>query len=236
MISELLKYQEKEKEKLKLVFSVEGGKVKRELDESNRQLESAKQDIVKLDSEAKNIAGLIDVVRKNMGEILARVDDIMSKEHDSDNEDELNSAITYISTISNKVDGYESQLNDLNRKINDKANQFEDAKNKLMKLQKNIQVLMPQYEEQRKQIAPKVDEFNKSLKEMEASINPKLIERYKKIRSLDKSGKAVDIAVPLAGERCSGCHFEMPISMIHKIATDGYITCEECGKILFKNQ
>ena len=40
MIKELLAYQTKEKEKLSIIAAVERGKVKRELDEAKRQLES----------------------------------------------------------------------------------------------------------------------------------------------------------------------------------------------------
>ena len=88
------------------------------------------------------------------------------------------------------------------------------------------------YEEQKSKIAANVAKIDAELKSMSAKIDKKLLEQYKKARSSEKSAKAV--IVKLSSDRCGGCHYELPLSLTHKIDVDGYIVCEECSKIIHK--
>lgn len=232
MIQPLLKYQSKEKEKIKLQSAVEGGKVKRELDEATKTSNATKQLVLSLDAEAKSIMSLIEAVRKNMGELLQRAEGIIRDNKTMDNEDEINSALSYSSTIADKLAGYEKELQSLTRKINDKSAQFEDARAKLVRATKLVQSLTPEYEKQKEKIAPDVARIEKELATLAKDVDTKLMERYKKARSAEKGLK--DVVVTLAGERCGGCLFELPLALVHKIATSGYIICEECGKVIYK--
>ncbi|MCL2851141.1 MAG: hypothetical protein FWE01_02145 [Firmicutes bacterium] len=234
MIKEMLNYQQKDKERLKLILNVEQGKTKRELDDNTKTLAITKNAVLSLENDAKTIEQTIETVRKNLTELLTRAEDIVNNENISQGEDELNSAVTYASTVANKIAGYESQLNDLMRRINEKATQFEDAKRKIVTVQKNIATLTPKYEAQKNELEPQLKVVEKELKSIESSVDKKLMDKYKKLRSSDKTGRDTDIVVPLISNRCAGCHFELALSMTHKISTEGYITCEECGKILFK--
>ncbi|MCL2756142.1 MAG: hypothetical protein FWE45_03805 [Firmicutes bacterium] len=232
MIKPLLDYQQKEKEKIDLVNVVESGKIKRDIDEANRMLDSMKKVVLNLEDEAKHTASNIDAIKKNMSELLVRTDEISSKDHDKSSEDELGSAIAYTSAVNTKVVGYEAQLNELIKKINNANQAFEDAKLKIMRAQKVIQTLTPEYEKQKKDIAGKANEIEEELKKLGNAVDKKLLEIYKKARSTEKGGKPV--VVKLNSDRCGGCHFELPLSLTHKIDVDGYIVCEECNKIIYK--
>ena len=232
LIKPLIEYQNKEKEKLDLVASVDGGKVKRELDESNRMLDTVKRNVLHLEDEAKSATSLIEAIKKNMGELLMRSDEIAAKDYSSMSEEELESAETFAKSINQKVIGYERQLSDLVKKIDQANTAFEDAKQKMMRSQKMVQQLTPMYEEQKSKIANDVSKIDTELKTMSAKIDKKLMEVYKKARTNDKSGK--NLVVKLSNDRCGGCHFELPLSMTHKIDVDGYIVCEECSKIIHK--
>jgi len=234
MIENLLKYQVKDKEKLNMVYGVEAGKVKRELDEANRLLESTKTIVINLDTEAKSIVNAIEIARKNLGELLTRTEEISKEKASGKTEDKLNSAVNYANMISTRLAGYESQLADLTRKIAEKDVAFRDAVAKLQRAQKIIATYSPEYEKQKKELEPKVNTINKELEVLAKGIDAKLLERYKRARGADKMKKPTDVVVVLSGNNCSSCRFELPLSQIHTINTQGYIVCEECGKIIFK--
>jgi len=236
MIKELLAYQTKEKEKLKLIESVERGKVKRDLDEAKRQLENVKSAVLSLDLDAQNASSNAETVRKNLDELLARSEEILKQAEtiDPTAEDELNSLINYADGVASKIKGYESQLIEITKRINDRAAQFEDAKTKIVRATKAIQNLEPEYEKAKTSIDADVKKIDTELTELGKKVDAKLLEKYKRKRSGDKSGAVTDIAVPLTQNRCGGCHFELPAFQTHKVATDEYISCEECSRIIYK--
>ena len=233
MIKELLAYQEKDKERLALVLSVENGRVKREMDTANRAIEDAKQNLLALENDARSLTSAFESVGKNLRELFERVEQYNKTASSNKSEDEIQSAASYVSALLQKVTGYENQLDDISKRIAAKAAAFEDAKTAVIRAQKNIAALTPQYQSQLKEIQPKVSVLEAELKKLEAGINKDLLERYKKRRVSDKSGKVIDIAVAVVGERCGGCYHEMPTLLVHKIKTNGYIICENCGKIIY---
>jgi predicted nucleic acid-binding Zn-ribbon protein len=95
-----------------------------------------------------------------------------------------------------------------------------------------VKTAAAEYEKQKSDAKPKIDKIDGELKALAAAVEPAMLEKYKQIRK-QKSGTA-DIVIPLSGNRCGGCHFELPLSLIHTISAKGYITCEECGKIIYK--
>lgn len=232
MIQQLLKYQDKEKEKLHLVLGVEGGRIKRDLDENTRAVDEAKKTLLNLENEAKALSANFASIQKNVTEILAKMDKLETPK--GDNEDDLHAAVNYAATLNQKLVGYENQLNDILKRINQKAAQFEALLDTVKKSQGQIATLTAAYERQTAELNAKVKPIEEELKKMASTIDAKLLERYKKARGADKSGKAVDVVVPLAGNTCGGCRFELPLSLIHKMTTNGYIVCEECGKLIYK--
>jgi len=236
MIKELLAYQSKEKEKLSIIDGVERGKVKRDLDEAKRQLESAKTIVLSLDGDAQTVSSNAETVRKNLDELLARAEEITKQAStiDPSAEDELNSLISYADGVANKIKGYESQLVEITKRINERASQFDDAKTKIMRATKAIQTLEPEYQKAVATIGAEVKKVDAELADIGKTVDAKLLEKYKRKRANDKSGSATDIAVPLTQNRCGGCHFELPAFQAHKVVTDGYISCEECSRIIYK--
>ncbi|MCL2586879.1 MAG: hypothetical protein FWE31_01415 [Firmicutes bacterium] len=233
-MKEILAYQEKEKEKLKLLESLESGKVKREIDAASKDLEAAKSSVLSLDNDAKSLVSSVDTIRKNLSELLTRADQMSATDFSKQSEDEINSAISYMGTLSGKIAGYERQLDETTKKINTKSKQFEDEKQKIMKAQKLVAGYTPQYEKAQADLEPKVKAIDKELATLGKAVDGKLLERYTKARSQVKSLKPVNIVVPIVGNQCGACMFEMPLSRIHTITKDGYVVCEECGKIIYK--
>jgi len=233
-MKEILAYQEKEKDKLKLLDSLESGKLRRDIAACQKELETAKATVLTLDNEAKALTSSVDAVRKNMGELLTRADQMSATDFAKQSEDEIGSAISYMGTISSKIAGYEKQLEEMIRKVEGKHKQFETEVEKMKKAQKLVLTLTPQYDKAKTDLEPKLAAIDKELDAIAKTIDAKLLERYKRARGQIKSLKPINIVLPVVGNQCGGCMFEMPLSRIHAITKDGYVVCEECGKIIYK--
>ena len=234
MINSLLAYQEKDKERMSLLLTVEAGRVKRELDAAGVAIDSGRQTLLALENDAKALAAAFESSTKNLGELFARIEQYNKTAAPNKTEDEIASAHAYLSTLQSKVTGYENQLDDIAKRITAKAAAFEAAKTAVVRAQNNKKALEPQYEAQLKQIEPAINAIEAELKKLGASVDKELLEKYKHRRKNEKSGKPVDIAVGLLVDKCGGCFHEMPLLLTHRIATEGYILCESCGRIIYK--
>ena len=234
MIKNLVTYQEKDKERIGLLLGVEGGRVKREINAANRIMDEARSGLLSLENDAKELTISYNGAAKTLAEHVERIEKLKKQSPPKD-EDEIQSSVAYMSTLLQKVNMIESQLESIAKNIAIKARNFEDQKNAVMKAQSIIKNLTPQYQKQLDEIKPKLDLVDAELKKIAATIDSGLVEKYKSRRKAEPFGKISDIVVPVASGRCGGCRFEMPLSLVHKISTDGYIVCEECGKLIYDN-
>ncbi|MBO4822972.1 MAG: hypothetical protein J5580_00130, partial [Clostridia bacterium] len=65
-------------------------------------------------------------------------------------------------------------------------------------------------------------------------VDEKLLMKYRAIRK-SKGNDMKDVVVPLTlDNRCQGCFMDVPSAMVNKIKTDGWVTCDECGRIIYQ--
>jgi predicted nucleic acid-binding Zn-ribbon protein len=233
MIEKLLEYQEKEKQAITLRAQVEGGRVKREIDTSNKVLDDARAQLLVLEEDAKNLTEAYKSAADALEDVLDKSDKLL-KQAEPKNEDEIQSTAALSAALIQKVTQYENQLDSLAKAIANKNRQFEDAKSAVVKAQTTIKALVPQFEAQMTQIRPRLEEIEKELQRIATGIDKALLEKYKNRRRTEPAGRASEIVVSLNSNRCGSCNFEIPLALVHKISTDGYIVCEECGKIIYK--
>jgi predicted nucleic acid-binding Zn-ribbon protein len=236
VIKNLLMYQEKDKQYLSLLSSVENGKIRNEISSSNRALGESRQNLLALENDAKVLTAAYESSVKNLKEVFERIEQYNKTVIAGGNEDEIASAANYLTALLAKVTGYENQLEDISKRIAAKTAVFEDAKSTVVRAQKTIALLTPQYQAQRKQIEQKLAALNAEREQIGKSVDGELLEKYKHRRRGEKSNSPADIVVAISGNRCGACLFEIPLSLMHKISTDGYVICEECGKILYKKE
>jgi len=227
MIKELLAYQEKDKERLTLLLSVENGRVKRELDLATKLMNDAKSNLLSLENDAKVVTASLESSIKNLKETFTRIDQFKGESA------ETQSTIEYLETLLKKVSGYESQLEEISKRIVTKSAAYRDNIAAAGRGQNTVKAYTPEYQKQCDAIAPKLAKTEAELAKLGSAVDKIVLEKYKKRRATDKSGKITDIVVAISANRCGGCFHEMPTLLVHKIKTDGYIICENCGKIIY---
>jgi len=231
MIKPLLEYQAREREKLNLLATVDSGKTKRELDEATRAREAASGTVKQLANDAEVCLAHFEAASKNLAEIFKKLETYGKDAKAGGDEEAVTSDMTFVSGLLSKVSGYESQLADIAAKSANIKSTYEKAVVSAKKAAEVMKVASGKYEEETKDLAPKLAAIDADLKKLAATVDSALMEKYKQVRKQAKKG---DVVVPVAGNCCGGCRFELPSSLIHTIASKGYIICEECSKIIYK--
>lgn len=231
MIKPLLEYQAREREKLNLLAAVDLGRTKRELDDATRQRETASGTVKQLANDAEVCLAHFEAASKNLAEIFKKMETYSKGAKSSADEETVTNDMTFVSGLLSKVSGYESQLADIAVKSANIKTVYDKAVVSAKKAAEVMASASVKYEKETKDIAPKIASIDADLKKLAAAVEPTLMEKYKQARKQTKKG---DIVVPIAGNCCGGCRFELPSSLIHTVASRGYIICEECGKIIYK--
>lgn len=224
-IEKLLAAQKIDQERLQLIQNLEKGKVKMELDKTNQTINNSKASLLQLESEAKVLQDSYQKLAKIVAGTLEQVE----KANASHSED-----LELYSDYLSKLSTLESQLSDIERRIVQKTAAFKSTTMDVAKASAMLKNITKMYEDAKGKGAPKIQALEQQFNEKVRGVDEKLLAKYRAIRK-SKGGDTKDVVVPLtADNRCQGCYMDVPVAMVNKIKTDGWVTCDECGRIIYQ--
>ena len=190
--------------------------------------------------EAQNVSNVIESnagklvneyleLKKNYDANIKKVDELTSKMPTG--EEELKRAYATINTLSSELFMIERNLNIILGKAKECLKEFETTKNNVIKARSKHKASKENYEKLIAETEPKINEIKAQLKAMEKDIEPALLEKYRAM----KNDNIFPVYVPLLdGKACYGCRMEVASSKLNKLSTEPFITCEHCGRLIFK--
>ena len=133
-----------------------------------------------------------------------------------------------------KLSMLEGQLSDIERRIMQKTATFKNTTVDVAKASAMLKNVTKAYEDVKLAGAPKIQALEKEFNEKVQGVDEKLLTKYRAIRK-SKGNDVKDVVVPLTGDnRCQGCFMDVPVAMVNKIKTNGWTTCDECGRIIYQ--
>ena len=224
-IEKLLAAQKIDKERLRLIHNLEKGKVKVELDKTMQMINDSKACLLQLESEAKALQENYQKIAKIVSDTLAQV-----KQTNSTKSEDLELYSSYLS----KLSMLEGQLSDIERRIMQKTATFKNTTVDVAKASAMFKNISKMYEDAKAEGAPKILALEKEFNEKVQGVDEKLLIKYRAIRK-GKGNDVKDVVVPLTVDnRCQGCFMDVPVAMVNKIKTNGWTSCDECGRIIYQ--
>lgn len=227
-IEVLLEAQGIDRERLTLLSTVYDGVTKRNLDSATKLLTDTKNTLLSLETDAQVLSATFGKITKAITDTVSAIDYEKTSGNPEYRQGNFGSLLQKISIL-------ESQLGNIERQIRDKSVAFDRAKDTVRVAQTMILTNTAEFEKQKKSIADAVSKLDRKFDDTIKNVEEKLATRYKNIRR-QKGNNPKDIVVQITHDnRCGGCYFEIPLSQISRIKTNGYIVCEECGKIIYES-
>lgn len=224
-ITKLLAAQKIDRERLELLQSLAKGSVKVELDKANQTIADSKKNLLQLETDAKSLKENYEKVSKIVADTVALV-----KKANQTKSNDMGEYGDYLS----KLSILESQLADIERKIMEKSAAFKSATVSAVKASEFVKKNSQLFEQQKQKTADQVKVLDEQFDAAIKGVDEKLLAKYKAVRK-SKAGDVKDVLVPLtADKRCQGCYMDVPAAITSKISADGWATCEECGRIIYK--
>ncbi|MBS4536921.1 hypothetical protein GOQ27_00510 [Clostridium sp. D2Q-11] len=97
------------------------------------------------------------------------------------------------------------------------------------KLNKNFQESQEQNKEKLIKIENKLIDLNQEIKKLKTDLDDEILNKYEHLSK--KKTKAI---ARIDGDKCTGCHMSIPLSVISKIKKGNkLVNCDNCGRILY---
>lgn len=224
-IEKLLAAQKIDKERLQLIQGLEKGKIKTELDKAQQTIKNSKDNLLQLEADAKLLQDNYQKYAKIVTDTIAQVE--KTKAGHSEDADLYNEFLLKLTKL-------EGQLSDIERRIQQKSNAYQTTVNDAQKSSVALKNYAKAYADAENSITPKINTLEKQFNEKVQGVDEKLLAKYRAIRKV-RGNDVKDVVVPLtADNRCQGCFMDVPSAMVNKIKTDGWVTCDECGRIIYQ--
>ncbi len=230
-MKEILKYQKLDIE-LNKVKKLNANSVERaNMTKLKGYIMETKDKTIKLDANAKTLIDEYNKLKKQYDAHFEKVQALINTDLSKVDADDITDILATINALSSEIYFLDRNINAVYSKIKEKLDEFAVAKENINKARKKYDVFKAKYEQDQKAVLPQVEEIEKQMAEMEKTVKPELLAKYKAV----KADKVFPVFVPYVDGHCSGCRVEIPTAKANKLKSDGTIVCE-CHRILYLPQ
>ncbi len=142
---------------------------------------------------------------------------------------EVKQIVEDFETTYEKIAAGKGKAENLIRSIEAQEEGIKKTMIQIKKAKQEFIALKEVYDKELEKNAPKLNELKAQVSERAKAVDPKLIERYTKIRAMHP-----DPLAAYKNERCSGCNMQLPSSIAITIKNSNTpVECESCGRILY---
>lgn len=232
MQQEMLKYQTLDSELNRIERELRKNQYYIKRREVKAALQKGEEQLSRLDQKTIDMRNQLLLANQNLQKINAVIEEHTKEIADIEDRDELN-------YMSKKLDEQLSALLNMEREVKQLVREAEEldktfenvSRVQIPRLVAEYNKCSVEFEKATAEVKPRVLELKKQQAELKPKIDPTLFERYSKLAE-----QVHPVFVPLEGDnRCGGCRMEMPTAQVTaKMAEKGYLVCEHCGRIIYK--
>lgn len=142
---------------------------------------------------------------------------------------EMTEARKSVEGLLKQLDNARRELFDLMNWIEKATAEYKETYTKAGKAKKEYDEIRKLCEEEIAAAQPEITAANAKLDMLASGIDPKLMEKYKKV----KTHHANPVAI-VENNQCGGCNMALPTVVVKKVAaTQSVVECETCGRMLY---
>lgn len=227
-MEKILQYQRLDIELHKLIRATENSEEKVVMNKMIAYVKDAQNKSGAIENSAKKVVEDYKNLRRKYDECNKKVNALISIS-DYQNID-YEDAYKKINSLSSELFMIERNLNITINRAKELLKEFEVTKNNVIKARGRHKESKDKYEKLIASHAPKIEEIKKQMKDLEKTVDPKQLEKYRSI----KNDKIFPVFVPLQNNLCGGCRMEIASGKLNKLSTEPYIICEHCGRVIYK--
>lgn len=229
-ISQLLLYQQKDSELLKIEQEIAGSEERKKYAQTKSYLNKASERLDKLEAQSQGIITHLDALNKQYDEISETLKDFDHLDDLVDGGADLSFYQRNLSQLIEKIKTIKGEIAALTASAKETADEYQSMKKKVIAAQNQYPVLHAAFQDFKKSKQEQTDAILKELEGLAKSIDPEVLRKYQSKRS----ERIFPIICEIKADRCSKCGIELSIADKEKVSAGKVVECENCHRILYK--
>ena len=230
-IQKILDYQVKDSEIIKIEKDLAQSKNKKALMQIVDVVKQAQQISATCEAQAQEVLNQFNSLKKAYDDNIKTFLNIQNKDVEKLEENDANDIMKATNDLFSNLNILEKKLLSQAEKINSILNDYENAKKRYNLAREKHTFFKEQFENEQNKAEPQIEKLKKELGELSKNVDSELLKKY-----LEKRGdKIFPVFVPVINNACGGCMMELPMAQTDKLKRDGLLECENCQRIIYKN-
>lgn len=230
MIEELLKYQQKDSELLKIEREAANSEERKNYTQAKNFLTKAPEKLSSLDAKAKELTALLEDLNKKYEEISETLSDFDNLDELVDGGADVSFYKKNVLQITERLRSIKAEVASLSKSIKDADEEYQSMKKKTISVQKQYAEYSEVYKKYKESKVEEMNAVKKELEKLEKGIDPEVLRKYQ----VKRSERIFPILCAEKGGRCSKCGTELTLIGKEKIARGSVTECDNCHRILYK--
>lgn len=127
------------------------------------------------------------------------------------------------------LDKLEKELTKINAQLTMVSNEYNSVIKNAKQAKQTLDACRVKLAESKAKYEPRIEELKKELAEQEENVDKAMLAKYKQKRE-----SKFPVMVGVVNGTCGGCRMEISASRMQEFDKNGYIECENCGRIITK--
>ncbi len=229
VLDEILKYQKKDGELLKIEKTISGSKSKQVVNQMVEIVKNAQQKLKTIEKESEKLLTEFNELNALVNEQNEELDKLLKQKLETKTENELKDIEKKIKDITTNILLVQKKTKKISQDIDFAIKDFEQTRNEGSVAKQKHQKAMLAYSQLNNESKEKIEKLQKELDALEKKVDPKLLKKYKTMRE----DKKFPVFVPLLNNSCGGCAMELAMSKKHVLEEKGVLECENCHRIIY---
>ncbi|MEG2014359.1 MAG: C4-type zinc ribbon domain-containing protein [Clostridia bacterium] len=194
-------------------------------------LKEAEEMLNKFEVRSAELADKSNVITANYNKALKTLTEYQKAYDDAQDAGELVYLQKKLKEVSDSVNSLERECKTIITEINDISVRYDEYRGKIPQVRAQYLQCKASFDVLVKAKQPTVSKIREELATLEKVIPRDIIERYKLIK---QQGIYPPFVPFVDGQKCGGCGMQVPSAQASKIDEHGFITCENCRRVMYK--
>lgn len=229
-ISQLLQYQQKDSELLKIEQEIASSDERKKYMQTKNYLSKASEKLDKLEAQSQGLLAQLDALNARYEEISETLKDFNHLDDLMEGGADLSFYQRNLTQIIDKIKSLKGEIAALNSTAKEAVDEYQSMKTKVLAAQKQYPLAQNEYKNFKSSKQAQTDAITKELASIAKGIDEEVLRKYQSKRS----ERIFPIICEIKADRCSKCGIELSIADKEKVAAGKVVECENCHRILYK--
>lgn len=229
-MQEILKYQDIDSEIKKIEAQIADNTNRKNAIKMQQFLKDAQSKLVELEKRSDDTIKAYNQYNEIYNKMAKNLE-VAEKNSGSDDVSKSEGLLDAIDTISSNLSKLDKEMASIIANCASIQNEVASIMKSARTAKANLQKYKDEFAKFKEEMDAKIAELKEELAKQAKKVDKNLLAKYKQ-----KSAEKINVFVAEVSGKCGGCRMEISASKLNTLKTDGFIECENCGRIIYSKK